>query len=361
MIDKYLEFIDKRKANNIYRQNKQKIATKIDLTTNDYLGLSRHPEMIKTAQEYAIKYGVGAGSSRLLLNNNDIYKDLEDKIANWKGTKKAMFFSSGYQLNSSVIPSLLCEKTLDSKPIVFADKLNHSSINNGVLLSGSKQVRYSNCDLDMLEFWLKKYDSVVEKFIITESIFGMDGTIVDIHRLVNLAKKYKAFLYIDEAHSTGVYGKNGNGLCGEFSGEIDCIIGTFSKGMGCQGGYIAVNNIIYDYLFNHCSGFVYSTAPSPILVGLANKSIDLVSKMDTERISLIENCQKFKQQFKKYQLTGDEKSHIFSIILGTPQKCDDFAKQMIKNDILVSAIKYPTVPKNTDRIRIAINSSFVFN
>ena len=271
-----------------------------------------------------------------------------------------MFFSSGYQLNSSVIPSLLCEKTLGSKPIVFADKLNHSSINNGVLLSGAKQVRYSNCDLDMLEFWLKKYDSVVEKFIITESIFGMDGTIVDIEKLVNLAKKYKAFLYIDEAHSTGVYGKNGSGLCCDFDREIDCIIGTFSKGMGCQGGYIAVNNIIYNYLFNHCNGFVYSTAPSPILAGLANKSIDLASQMHAERISLIENCQKFKQQFKNYKLTGNEKSHIFSIILGSPEKCDDFAKQMLKNNILVSVIKYPTVPKNTDRIRIAINNSFVF-
>ncbi len=354
--NKYLEFITNRKKDGIYRENKNNIKIPIiDFTHNDYLGLSEHKEMIQTAIKYAKEFGVGSRSSRLLLNKNDIFKDLENIISEWKETQSAMFFSTGYQLNTTVLPSLLSEKVLGTKPIVFSDKLNHASIYNGILLSNATEIRYNNTDLDHLEWWLKKYNKIEHKFIVTESIFGMDGTICDIEKLINLSKKYNAFTYIDEAHASGVYGKNGSGLSSGFSKEIDCIVGTFSKGMGCQGGYVATSKNIYDYLFNNCSGFVYSTAPSPILVGLAIKSIELCKNLNKEREELIQNTQKFKKQFIKYQLTGDDKSHIFTIILKNIEDSNSFANDMLNKGILVSVIRYPTVPKNTNRVKFAFN------
>ncbi len=363
MIEAYSKYLTERLQNNTYREDKNIISDEyINLSTNDYLGLSKHPEMIKTACQIAEKFGVGSGASRLLIPNTKIYQDLEQKIAEWKQKESALFFATGYQLNTTVLPSLLCSKTLKTKPIVFGDRLNHASLNNGILLSNASHIRYKNNDLEHLEWLLKKYNTAPAKFIVTESIFGMDGTLINIEKLISLAKNYKSFLYIDEAHASGVFGKSGNGVSDGFAKEIDCIIGTFSKGMGCQGAYVATSKTIRNYLYNHCAGTVYSTASNPIAIGLADKSIDLVKHMNLEREKLIKEAEILKKYFAKlgYKITGAN-THIFSIILGTPRLANDLANKLLNEKILVSAIRYPSVPLHTDRIRISLNINIILS
>lgn len=358
----YFEWVQKRKDLGYHRGTaKGGFASNfIDVSHNDYLCLSKNKEILDAAFLNAELYGLGSRSSRLLMNDSrNIYIELEKKIAEWKGFESAIFFATGYQLNSTILPAILDQKVIKSRAIVFGDKANHSSINNGILSSGSRYIRYKNTDMDHLSFLLKAHlESDSPKFVVTESIFGMDGTVIDVERIVKLCKEHKAFLYIDEAHATGLFGKNGSGLVSDFATDIDCVMGTFSKAMGCQGGYIACSNVLHEYLINSCHGFIYSTAPSPILVGACSKAIDIVSGMENERVYIQDVSRYIRERFAEIGVDVDRnKSHIVTIVIGDPKKCAQIAEKLKQKGILVSCVRYPTVPKGTDRLRIAINLS----
>jgi len=261
----------------------------LDFSTNDYLNLSHHTNIIQAAQLHGSLYGVGSTGSRLLSGNLELYQKFESQISKDKGSEATLIFNSGFQANISTLSCLLDEKILSAKPLVFFDKLNHSSLYQAVFLSKAELYRYHHNDIDHLESLLIKHqDNVRPKFIVTETVFGMDGDIAPLEQITALARRHNAFLYLDEAHATGVFGINGYGLSTTLSLQDTphVIMGTFSKAIGASGGYIASHHIMRDFIINKATGFIYSTAPSPMAIGAAFEAWKRIKSLHKEREAL---------------------------------------------------------------------------
>jgi len=342
------------------QEDSTQTARVLDFSTNDYLNLSRSKELLDAATIAGSTYGVGATGSRLLSGNREIFETLETQIAKDKNTEAALIFNAGFQANISVLSCLLDSKVLGKKPLVFFDKLNHSSLYNAVFLSGAELIRYSHNNLLHLSELLKKYaDTSIPKFIVTETVFGMDGDIADLQEIIALAQSYNAFLYLDEAHATGVLGHKGYGISTDFNLQPinHLIMGTFSKALGCSGAYIACSNIIKGYLVNKSSGFIYSTALSPMVIGAANKAWDMVKHLDDERHALMTKASRLRTTLKTIGFdTGNSETHIIPIIIGTASNTMKTQQQLSKDSIIVSAIRPPTVQPGKSCLRIALTS-----
>jgi 8-amino-7-oxononanoate synthase len=332
----------------------------LDFSTNDYLALSKNSEIIEAGIAASKEYGAGSTGSRLLSGNSILYEMFEAKIAKDKNTETALVFNSGFQANLSTLSALLDKHVLGQTPIVFFDKNNHSSLYQAIFLSGSELVRYNHNDLNQLESLLDKYkDDNRSKFIVTETIFGMDGDIAPIEQIIIIARKYKAFLYLDEAHATGIFGREGYGL----STEVDLadipyvVMGTFSKALGCSGGYIACARVLQDYLINKASGFIYSTAPSPFVIGSALKAWDIIRTLDYKRKKLLHYSKFLRAKLLEVGLDiGNSNTHIIPIILKQDYRAIQAKEKLLENKIIVSAIRPPTVPPNSSRLRIALTT-----
>ncbi|WP_341790637.1 8-amino-7-oxononanoate synthase [Rickettsia endosymbiont of Polydrusus tereticollis] len=335
--------------------------TYVNFSTNDYLALSHHPCVIKAAKLALDSYGVGATGSRLLSGNNKLFESLENKIAQDKETEAALIFNSGFQTNFSVLSSLLDSKILGTKALVFFDKLNHSSLYQAVFLSGAELIRYHHNDIEHLSSLLNKYENDQKpKFIVTETIFGMDGDILPIHEIISLAEKHRAFLYLDEAHATGIIGHYGYGLSTTVNMKHipHLIMGTFSKALGGSGGYIACSQILKDYLINKAPGFIYSTASSPMVIGAASKAWDMIKDFEEERNYLFSLGATLRAGLTNLGLDiGLSSSHIIPIILGTEELAIKAKENLLQNRVIASCIRPPTVPPGSSRIRIALNIS----
>lgn len=352
IIEKYKTHLDDLKSQNLYRQLKNINSDIIDFGSNDYLCLSKDKDVLKNGFIYAEKYGCGSRSSRLI-GDNSIYEELETKISKTKGFDKTIVFNSGYQLNSSIISTLFHK---DKDVTIFCDKLNHTSIYNGIEMSGSKMIRYKNNDMNHLEDLLKKNDNKSSKVIITESVFSMDGNKIDVEGISYLRSKYDAMLYVDEAHAVGVSGNDGYGLFS--SKNADIIVGTFGKALGSQGGYISCNNIVYDYIVNKCKGFVYSTGISPFIVGCTSKAWDKISSMKSERLNLQSNAEYLIKNLKELGFnTLKSNTNIIPIVIGQDEKVLNISQHLMENEIYIPAIRTPTVPKNSSRLRASVNTS----
>lgn len=335
--------------------------TYVNFSTNDYLALSHHPCVIKAAKLALDSYGVGATGSRLLSGNNKLFESLENKIAQDKETEAALIFNSGFQTNFSVLSSLLDSKVLGTKALVFFDKLNHSSLYQAVFLSGAELIRYHHNDIEHLSSLLNKHENDQKpKFIVTETIFGMDGDILPIHEIVSLAEKHRAFLYLDEAHATGIIGHYGHGLSTTVNMKHipHLIMGTFSKALGASGGYIACSQILKDYLINKAPGFIYSTASSPMVIGAASKAWDMIKDFEEERNYLFSLGATLRAGLTNLGFDiGLSSSHIIPIILGTEELAIKAKENLLQNRVIASCIRPPTVPPGSSRIRIALNIS----
>ena len=327
-----------------------------DFSHNDYLGLSRHPLLIQRAQEYGELYGVGAKSSRILQRDQEIYLALEQKISRTKKTKCALIFNSGYQANATVLSSLLDKSVLRSEPLVFADRLNHASLHHGIRLAGVRQIRYRHLDMNHLETLLKTHHSQSNpKYIVTESVFGMDGDVTDLAVLTQLASQYGAFLYVDDAHATGMLGEGGYGMTSAYVSGIHLSMGTFSKAVGASGAYVACSEGIRNYLVNRCSGFIYSTAPSPMVIGAVDAAWDLLPTLDAQRESIMDHAEYVRRDLLTLGLeTFGSTTHIVPILLKTSEACLVAQQKLREQGILVSAIRPPTVPAHTARLRLGI-------
>ena len=295
----------------------------IDFSTNDYLGLSKSTAVIKASSRAAEKYGVGATGSRILSGDLDIFRELENKISEDKNEEAALVFNSGFQANISVIAALLDKKVLGQAPLVFFDRLNHSSMYNGVFLSGAKLIRYKHNNMEDLEKLLEQSGSDDSpKFIMSETIFGMDGDVVCVERLIEISKKHNAFLYLDESHATGVLGKNGYGLTEGvgFCGVPHVTMGTFSKGLGCFGGYIACSENIKNYLVNKATGFIYSTALPPSSIAAASKAWDLVKLLGDKRKELLYNASQLRIRLQESGFNiMNSTTHIIPVFMGNQE------------------------------------------
>lgn len=329
----------------------------LDFSGNDYLGLALRPELVEAALEASRLYGAGATGSRLLSGNTALHEALETRIAADKGTQGALLFGTGYQANAAAIAALLDKNVLGAEPLVFADRLNHASMHLGCTLAGARQLRYRHLDLAHLQDLLEQNAQADRpKVILSETVFGMDGDQADVAALQDLANRFDALLYLDEAHATGVLGPRGYGLCESLALDpATVVMGTLSKALGASGGYVACSRIVRDYLLNKAGGFIFSTAPSPLVVGAALRAWELVPGLDDERKALLARAERLRQGLRALGLDpGASTTQIIPVILGTPERTLVARDTLEAQGIRVSAVRPPTVPQGLSRLRIGL-------
>lgn len=324
-----------------------------DFSSNDYLGLSRHPALIARAAEWAREWGAGSGASRLVRGELAPFARIEAKIARAKGTEAALVLASGFQANASVLPALF-----DAKALVFTDRLNHASLHHGCAAAGVHQIRFRHNDLEHLAELLAKHAPEGRPmFVVTETVFSMDGDRADVPGLVELTERFGAFLYLDEAHATGVLGEAGFGLAAGYGGRIGLVMGTFSKALGGFGAYVACSAALRDYLINRCGGLIYATALPPPVLGTMDAALDLVPTLAAERRHLQHVAALFRARMAAAGLdTGASSTQIVPVILGSEDRALRVAKALEAEGFLGVAIRPPTVPAGTSRIRFAFSA-----
>lgn len=325
----------------------------INFCSNDYLGLSKHPKLVNRANEYAEKYGAGSTASRLITGTYAIHEQVEKKIAGTFQTEAALLFNSGFQANSTIIGTLTNRNSL-----VLADKLSHNSLLQGALLSRADLKRFEHNDLSHLEELLvgardQSYNRIL---IITETVFSMDGDRSDVAAVAGLADKHDALLFVDDAHAVGVWGENGLGL-GYNIPDIDILLGTCGKALGSFGSYVACSQKMKDYLINYCPGFIYTTALPPAVIGAIDAAFDMIPQLNDERAAYHQNITTVNRRLRELGYdTGPSTTQIIPIIIGDETETLSLAEWLESQGMLASAIRPPTVPENSSRIRITLSS-----
>ncbi len=325
----------------------------INLSSNDYLNLSLNTYLKDKSCDAVNVYGCGATASRLVSGNLDIHEELEEKLAELCGNEAALVFGSGFLANIGVM-NVLAGKNDE----VYADKLNHASLIDGVLLSGAKSFRYRHKDMNHLESLLKKSKVTGKKIIVSDSIFSMDGDIAPIYELVFLAEKYDALLIIDEAHAVGVFG-NGGGICKKlgFAGIPDIVLGTLSKAFGGYGGFAVCSDRMRKYMVNKVRSFIYSTGLPPGCIGSAIAAVDLMNEDPDMGKVLLKRTEKFHSLLVSLGF-GVQKfeSQILPLHVGGNNEAVEFSRKLFeKYHILAVAIRPPTVPPGTARLRLSVS------
>jgi 8-amino-7-oxononanoate synthase len=330
----------------------------IDASSNDYLGLAQHPLVKARAAEWAERHGAGAPASRLITGTRDITLAVEKRLAAFKHCEATLLFSSGFQANATVIPALM--QVGAGETVIFSDELNHASIVHGCRVARTKTQVFRHNDVNHLDHLLQQHPG--RKLILTESVFSMDGDRADLNALVQLAERHAATLYVDEAHATGVLGPAGRGLaaeCGQSGGgNVDVVMGTLGKAFGAFGAYVAGSRALIDYLVNCCSGFIYTTALPPAVLGAVDAALDLVPRMDHERQRLAQNSQRLRDllALRNYATLGSS-TQIVPAVIGSEEDALAAAQRLEEAGVLVVAIRPPTVPDGTSRLRFALSSA----
>lgn len=331
-------------------------ASLIDFSSNDYLGLATHPLLTERAREWTQRHGTGSGASRLVTGTSAEVIALEHRIAAFKGTEAALIFGSGWQANAAAIPALLAALP---GAAVFTDRLIHASMHAGLAISGTRQHRFRHNDLDHLAHLLaSKGREAPARVILTESVFSMDGDVADMPALAALAREHDAILYVDEAHATGVLGPRGAGLSATAPGGVDVIMGTFSKAIGSFGAYLAGSRALIDWFSNAASGFVFSTALPPGVLGAVDAALDLLPDLDSERAHLTSLADRLRRGLGELGLDhGASASQIVPAIIGPEDQAMALASKLEARGFLAAAIRPPTVPPGTSRLRIALRAA----
>lgn len=322
------------------------------LSSNNYMGLCSD-DRLKNEAIMAIKeFGCGSGGSRLTTGSHRLYKDLEDRLASFKGKESALVFGSGYMANIGVITAIA-----NSEWVIFSDELNHASIIDGCRLSKAKVIIYKHSNMEDLKEKIKLYNRD-KNIIITDGVFSMDGDIAHLREINDIAKKHgRIVTIVDDAHGTGVLGENGRGVLEYLGieGEIDIQIGTLSKALGGEGGFVVGSKSLIEYLKNKSRSFIYTTALSPSSVATSIKSIEIIKEQKEDRKGLLEKSKWFKKSLKDLGFNViDSQTPIIPIVVGSSYKALEFSEELFKEGIYVQAIRPPTVKENTSRLRITI-------
>ncbi|RUM39840.1 MAG: 8-amino-7-oxononanoate synthase [Desulfobulbus sp.] len=332
----------------------------VNLAGNDYLGLGSNQWLIAefyeglTPENRLELFAAGSGASRLMTGSHPGYQELEENLARLYGTGKALVFNSGYHLNIGLLPALAGKDDL-----ILADKLCHASLIDGMQLSRAKVIRYPHLDYGCIEGLLGKYrDEYTTIFIVSESIFSMDGDLADLPLLTSLKEKYGAVLYLDEAHAVGVRGERGLGLAEEqgVADKVDLLVGTFGKAWAGQGAFVACTNLVYDHLVNTARSLIFTTALPRISIHWLNFLLPKITAMAAERELLLSNARLLRQGLQENGLITEGDSQIVPVIIGRADLAVAVANQLRQHGFWINAVRPPTVPQGTSRLRLSVTT-----
>jgi glycine C-acetyltransferase len=332
----------------------------INLASNNYLGLCNHPKLEEAAIQAIKEHGVGSGAVRTIAGTMRIHMELEEKIARFKNVEACVVFQSGFTANAGTVSSIL-----GKEDFILSDELNHASIIDGARLSKAKIKVFRHKDVAHCEELLKEVENDPgKKLIITDGVFSMDGDIGPVGELAALAEKYGAIMMVDDAHASGVLGRNGRGSVDHFNahGKVDVQVGTLSKAIGALGGYVCGSRDLIDFLCHRARPFLFSTSHPPSVAATCIAAFDILEN-EPERIErLWSNTHYFKQQLAAAgfdiggRTTPASETPIIPIILGDGRKTIDFSRELFANGLMATGIAFPTVPEGKARIRIIMTS-----
>ena len=322
--------------------------------SNDYLGLAAHPELVRAAQEGAGRYGVGAGASHLILGHSTAHHTLETALADFVELPRALLFSTGYMANIGVVAALL-----GRGDAVFADKLNHASLNDAALLSRAGFRRYPHLDLNALEKLLAA-SRARRKLVVTDAVFSMDGDVAPVPELLALCERYDAWLMLDDAHGFGVLGHEGRGVLSHFGVRSPRVIymATLGKAAGVFGAFVAGAPEVIDTLVQRARSYIYTTATPPLLAHALLKSLELIAREQWRRDHLAKIIYKLKQGVaeNRWKLMASDTA-IQPLVIGANADAVALSEQLAQRGLLVPAIRPPTVPQGTARLRISLSAA----
>jgi len=332
----------------------------INLASNNYLGLTTHPKLREAALEATRKYGVGSGAVRTIAGTMKIHMELEEKIARFKNVEACVVFQSGFTANAGTVSALL-----GKEDFIISDELNHASIIDGARLSRAKIKVFRHKDMAHAEEILKEIQNEPgHKLIITDGVFSMDGDIGPVDKLCDLADKYGAIMMVDDAHASGVLGRNGRGSIDHFNchGRVDIQVGTLSKAIGALGGYVCGSRDLIDYLYHRARPFLFSTSHPPSVAATCIAAFDLLEQ-EPERIErLWDNTRYFKAELGRIGFdiggvtTPASETPITPIIIGDGKKTMEFSKALFDAGVMATGIAFPTVAEGKARIRTIMTS-----
>ena len=325
----------------------------LNFSSNDYLDLVRHPHVVDRARQALEKYGTGTGGSRLVTGTLPIHEELEARLAKEKGYPAALLFGSGYMANAGIIPVLA-----GRDDVIFADKLVHASMIDACKLSGAKLVRFAHNDFQSLQKRLIEFPNIGNRqLIITESVFSMDGDIAPLKEIAALAEKYGAMLMVDEAHASGIFGPHGAGLIREYGLEksVTVSMGTMSKAFGGYGGFVACSENLRKLLIQSSRAFIFTTAPPPAVIGAALGAMDVLEASPNLGPCLQANAAYFRELLQAGGLdTLQSASQIIPVVIGDNEKALAVSQRLRERGIIAAAIRPPTVPAGTARLRLSV-------
>lgn len=323
--------------------------------SNDYLNMSHHPSVIARMIEVIKTVGTGSGGTRNISGSTPYHNQLETDLAKYHKREKGLIFTSAYVANQTTLATL-CKRINGIK--VFSDQLNHASLIEGIKNSGADCSIFRHNDLNHLEELLKSTENDRPKIIVFESMYSMDGTETNVSDYVNLAKKYGAMTYLDEVHAVGLYGNGGRGVAYKngVSDEIDIINGTLAKGFGQIGGYIVGDEILINFIKSFAPGFIFTTSMMPSIAAAASKSIEIVESLDEKRKDIFEKANHIRKKLTKVNIPYvNSDSHIIPLLAYSTDKAKSYSRRLLEDyNIYIQPIFYPTVPRDSARLRITI-------
>lgn len=328
----------------------------INLASNNYLGLANHPKLVEAAIEATRKYGAGSGAVRTIAGTMTLHLELERRIAEFKNVEACVVFQSGFAANAGTVAALL-----GPEDTIISDELNHASIIDGCRLSKAKIRIFPHRDFEAAGRMLGELEGTAgRKLLITDGVFSMDGDIAPLPELVGLAERYGAIMMVDDAHASGVLGRNGRGTIDHFGlhGRVDIQVGTLSKAIGCLGGYICGSRDLIEYLYHRGRPFLFSTSHPPAVAAACLAAFDLLER-EPERIArLWENTRYFKEELRREGFdTGVSETPITPIMVGEAALAHAFSQALFEEGLMATGIGYPTVPRGKARIRTIVTAA----
>ncbi|MCO6510281.1 MAG: 8-amino-7-oxononanoate synthase [Aridibacter famidurans] len=324
-----------------------------DLSSNDYLCLTDDPRLKEALIEGVREYGAGSTASRLLRGHRDVFERVESEFAKFKGTQRSLYFATGYQANLGIFQTLL-----EEGDVVFSDELNHASIIDGIRLSKAGKVIFDHANAEDLRTKIGSANVRGEKFLVTESLFSMNGDIAPLVEYAAICSETGTNLIVDEAHAVGIYGKKGSGLIEEagIADDVFLSVNTAGKALGVSGAFVAGPDWAIEFLLQRCRSFIFSTAPPPALAYALAKSIGIIELEEDRRNRLLELCGKFSLMLEEAGFVVPERpTQIVPVVIGRSDDATAVASELQEAGFDIRAIRPPTVPEGTARLRISLN------